>query len=177
MIGSIWAQSRDGVIGDGVDMPWYVPEDLAHFKEITLKHPVLMGRRTWESLPERFRPLPGRENLILSSRAPGAWSAGAAVVDKLPQLEDVWIMGGGSVYAATLDSAAVLEVTVFDAELREILGDAAVLAPEIPAAFELVSDTGWLTSASGRLKVGGDSTTRSAEPVRYRFQRYQRKDD
>ena len=51
-LGAIWAQSLDGIIGDGEQMPWHVPEDLAHFKEVTLGSPVIMGRRTWESLPE-----------------------------------------------------------------------------------------------------------------------------
>lgn len=174
MRGSIWAQSRDGVIGDGLDMPWHIPEDLAHFKDITLKHPVIMGRRTWESLPERFRPLPGRENLILSSRTPGQWSAGAEVITAVPPLEDAWIMGGGSVYAATLDDVSVLEVTIIDKELRGLLGDAAVLAPEIPADFEVVSDTGWLTSAAGKLKVEDDHNDEGTG-VRYRFQRHERK--
>ena len=51
MLGAIWAQSLDGVIGDGAGMPWHIPEDLTHFREITTGHPVLMGRRTWLSLP------------------------------------------------------------------------------------------------------------------------------
>jgi dihydrofolate reductase len=59
-IGLIYARARNGVIGrDGV-MPWHLPEDLAHFKRTTLSHPVVMGRKTWDSLPARFRPLPGR---------------------------------------------------------------------------------------------------------------------
>lgn len=174
MRGAIWAQSRDGVIGDGLDMPWHIPEDLAHFKEITLRHPVLMGRRTWESLPARFRPLPGRENLILSSRTPGEWSEGAEVTTTIPTLENLWVLGGGSVYAATLAMVPVLEVTVIDVDLHDTLGDAAVLAPPIPEGFELVSDTGWLNSATGKLKVEYDNTNEGAG-LRYRFQRHERK--
>lgn len=65
-LGAIWAQTIDGVIGrDGV-MPWHVPEDLAHFKEATAGKPVIMGRRTWESLPDTYKPLPGRTNIVVS---------------------------------------------------------------------------------------------------------------
>ena len=86
MLGAIWAQSLDGVIGDGVAMPWHVPEDLKHFKEVTIGSPVVMGRRTWESLNPKFRPLPGRDNYVLSRKAPGAWSAGAQVTANISQL-------------------------------------------------------------------------------------------
>ncbi|GAA2180798.1 dihydrofolate reductase [Leucobacter tardus] len=66
-VGMIWAEARGGAIGRGGEMPWHLPEDLAHFKEQTWGAPVIMGRRTWESLPERFRPLPGRENVVVTS--------------------------------------------------------------------------------------------------------------
>ncbi len=73
-IGLIWAQARDSagrpVIGVGGGLPWHLPEDLAHFKAITAGHPVVMGRRTWDSLPARFRPLPGRVNIVVT-RQPG----------------------------------------------------------------------------------------------------------
>ena len=62
-LGLIYARARNGVIGkDGV-MPWHLPEDLAHFKQVTLGSPVVMGRKTWLSLPPRFRPLPGRRHV------------------------------------------------------------------------------------------------------------------
>lgn len=80
MLGAIWAQSLDGVIGDGAGMPWHLPEDLKHFKEITFGHPIIMGRRTWEALP--MRPLPGRPNHVVSSREAGTWSNGAFVSDR-----------------------------------------------------------------------------------------------
>jgi len=64
MVRMVWAQARDGVIGDGAAMPWHLPADLAHFKQATLGRPVVMGRATWESLPDRFRPLPGRRNIV-----------------------------------------------------------------------------------------------------------------
>ena len=69
MLRAIWAQNLMGLIGDGKSMPWHVPEDLQHFKKLTLGSPIIMGRRTWESLP--MQPLPGRKNLVLSRRTPG----------------------------------------------------------------------------------------------------------
>ena len=76
-VGLIWAEAHGGVIGAEGGMPWNVPEDLAHFKEITLGAPVIMGRKTWDSLPERFRPLPGRENIVITRQQD--WSAEGAL--------------------------------------------------------------------------------------------------
>ncbi len=180
MLGAIWAQSLDGVIGDGAGMPWHIPEDLTHFREITTGHPVLMGRRTWLSLPEKFRPLPGRLNFVLTTREPGEWSAGARVVNELPDTlevptdSDTWIMGGGQVYAATIGEVDVLEITLVDVQLADTLGDLAVHAPEIPAEFGLVSDTDWLVSERGRLTAGDHPGTEL--PLKYRFLRYERKE-
>ena len=79
-LGLVWAQARGGVIGKDGGMPWHVPEDLAHFKAVTSGHPVIMGRRTWESFPARFRPLPGRRNIVVTASPswaePGAERAG-----------------------------------------------------------------------------------------------------
>ncbi|WP_315432208.1 dihydrofolate reductase [uncultured Rothia sp.] len=127
-LGAIWAQTDAGIIGRAGDMPWYAPEDLAHFKKVTLGAPVIMGRRTWESFPPRFRPLPGRTNIVISRSVTEAeehdgalWvpsldaalyaardAAGAAVEDAAEDTTadtaevDAWIIGGGSVYAEAL---------------------------------------------------------------------------
>ncbi|WP_394213996.1 dihydrofolate reductase [Brachybacterium vulturis] len=66
-IGLIWAQARGGVIGADGTMPWHLPEDLGHFSRTTTGSPVVMGRRTWESFPSRFRPLPERTNIVITS--------------------------------------------------------------------------------------------------------------
>src|SRR5699024_7697112 len=66
VVGMIWARANDRVIGAGGTMPWHLPEDLAHFKSVTSGHPVVMGRRTWDSLPARNRPLPGRRNIVVT---------------------------------------------------------------------------------------------------------------
>ena len=145
MICAIWAQSLNGVIGDGTDMPWHIPEDLKHFKKTTMGQPVIMGRRTWESLP--FKPLPGRENFILSSREPGEWSTGATVITDIP--EEGWIMGGGEVYKATVGSADVLEITLVDVSIDL---PTPVYAPEIPENFTLVKESEWMESGEYRYK-------------------------
>ena len=75
----IWAQSADGVIGVDGGLPWHLPEDMAHFRDLTAGSVVVMGHTTWRSLPERFRPLRGRENLVLS-RHEGLDLPGAVVV-------------------------------------------------------------------------------------------------
>ena len=159
MIGAIWAQSADGIIGDGEGLPWHLPEDLRHFKQVTLGHPVIMGRRTWESLP--VRPLPGRANHVISSREPGRWSDGAFVSPDLPDFEtDAWIIGGAQLYEATLDEVDIIELTLIDVHLAAELGSRAVLAPRIDDSFALVGESGWMTSTSG---------------LRYQFQRFERK--
>ncbi len=75
-IALIYARADNGVIGREGTMPWHLPEDLARFRALTQGHPVVMGRKTWDSLPARFRPLPGRRNIVLtrqqSWQAPGA---------------------------------------------------------------------------------------------------------
>ncbi|MDK8797126.1 dihydrofolate reductase [Corynebacterium sp. MSK044] len=168
MLGAIWAQSLDGVIGDGKDMPWRLPEDLKHFKETTLGSPVIMGRRTWESLP--FRPLPGRPNHVVSSREPGEWSDGAFVSRDLPDLQvDAWIMGGAQLYEATLDEVDIIERTLIDVSLPHL--PTPVHAPRIPAEFELVHETEWFTSERGHVTFNGTDFS----PLRYRFQRFERK--
>ena len=127
MLGAIWAQSLDGVIGDGVVMPWHVPEDLKHFKEVTMGAPVIMGRKTWESLNPKFRPLPGRENIVLSSREPGEWSAGATVVDNLDAAldaapGDAWIIGGGQLYHSALERVDTIELTLMGVQVGDAYG-------------------------------------------------------
>lgn len=123
-IGLVWAEARGGVIGRDGGMPWHVPEDLAHFKAVTTGHPVIMGRRTWESFPERFRPLPGRRNIVVSSNED--WAADGA--ERASSLDDalalagdadqVWVIGGARLFGEAIAGAHVLEVTELDLEVE-----------------------------------------------------------
>lgn len=170
MIGAIWAQSLDGIIGDGAGMPWHLPEDLKHFKETTLGSPVVMGRRTWESLP--VTPLPSRANIIISSREAGPWSNGAYVYRDLPDFEDgAWIIGGAQLYEATLDEVDIIERTLIDVTLASLLPHNAVYAPRITEDFTLSTESDWFVSERGRATIDGADET----PLRYRFQRFERK--
>lgn len=155
-VGLVWAQSTSGVIGRGGDIPWRVPEDLAHFKKITMGHTVVMGRRTWESLPANFRPLPGRRNVVLS-RQTGFTADGADVVGTLEEAlsgPDTWVIGGGEVYALALPQATRCEVTEVDIDLPRDDEDA--LAP--------VLDESWLG------EIGEWQVSRAG--LRYRFHSY-----
>ena len=108
------AVAANRVIGAGGKLPWRLPEDLRHFKALTLGHPVIMGRKTWDSVPEAYRPLPGRRNIVLSRRADVAVPAGVAVADSLaralavaeadPDVEGIFVVGGGDVYAQAVAS-------------------------------------------------------------------------
>ena len=129
----IYARAANGVIGLNNTMPWHLPEDLAHFKQLTNGNPVVMGRKTWDSLPERFRPLPGRTNIVVTRNTD--WNAEGVV--RASSLEEalhvgaqhgdtVWVMGGAQIYAQALPLADVVEVTIIH---KDFEGDA--FAPEL----------------------------------------------
>ncbi len=163
-LGLVWAQTPTGVIGRDGTLPWHVPEDLAHFRELTRGHPVLMGRATWASLPPRFRPLPGRDNIVLT-RTPGFEAPGALVVHGVAEAlrlvgdRDAWVIGGGEVYAALLPLADRVEVTVV---ALDVGGD--THAPPLDPTGWRRSDVdpphGWHVAA--------------ADGTRYRFESYRR---
>jgi dihydrofolate reductase len=123
----IFARAANGVIGNNNTLPWHLPEDMAHFKRTTLGCPVIMGRKTWDSLPERFRPLPGRLNVVVTRQAdwhaPGALRAGSLTeaVALCPTNADIWVIGGAQLYAQALAIAQSAVVTEIDAEF---VGDA-----------------------------------------------------
>jgi dihydrofolate reductase len=120
----ILARARNGAIGKGGVMPWHLPEDLAHFKQVTMGSPVIMGRKTWDSLPPRFRPLPGRRNIVITRQADwhahGAMRAGS-LADAVALCEDAplaWVTGGAEIYRQALDIAHVAEVTEIEADFE-----------------------------------------------------------
>lgn len=137
----VWAQSADGVIGRDGGLPWHLPEDLALFRALTTGGTVVMGRRTWESLPPRFRPLPGRRNVVLTRGR----VEGAEVVRDLDDApRDGWVIGGERVYAAALPTADLLVTTYVEGRYE---GDA--YAPAVGPAWHAVTDHPWRTSRAG----------------------------
>ncbi|MGN5049693.1 type 3 dihydrofolate reductase [Aeromonas veronii] len=118
-ISMIAAMAHDRVIGKDNQMPWHLPADLAHFKRVTLGKPVLMGRKTFESIG---RPLPGRRNLVIS-RNPDYQAEGIEVVGSVEaalallagsSVEELMVIGGGHLYAEMLPSADCLYLTQID---------------------------------------------------------------
>ena len=133
----IYARARNGTIGQNNQMPWHLPEDLAHFKRVTLGQPVIMGRTTWDSLPARFRPLPGRVNIVITRQADwqaeGAWRA-TSIEDAMRlcgDVPDAWIMGGAEIYRQAEPLASTAVVTEIDADFE---GDA--FAPTLSPAWQ-----------------------------------------
>jgi len=120
------AVARNGVIGRGGALPWHLAADMQHFREVTRDGPVVMGRRTWDSLPPRYRPLPGRSNIVVTRRAgwsvEGAQAAPSlAAALRLAQLRlgpsrRVFVIGGAQLYRDALPLADVLELTEIHAD-------------------------------------------------------------
>ena len=128
------AVAKNRVIGKDNRLLWNIPEDMAHFKALTAGHTVVMGRKTWESLPPRFRPLPGRRNIVISRQKDYA-APGAEVADSLENAlklaltaTTVFVIGGGQIYRQAMPLADRLEITEVDLEPE---GDA--WFPEIAA--------------------------------------------
>jgi dihydrofolate reductase len=122
IVSLIAAVARNGGIGRDNALLWRLPEDMARFKALTLGHPVIMGRKTWDSLPAKFRPLPGRRNLVLSRDAAlqvdGA-EVFASLTDALNACADaahVSVIGGAQIYAEAMPFADRLELTEIDAD-------------------------------------------------------------
>ncbi|WP_018143233.1 dihydrofolate reductase [Alloscardovia criceti] len=146
-INLIWAQGMDeqgkpGAIGCNGHMPWHLREDMIYFKDSTITHPVIMGRKTWESLSPQFRPLKNRDNYVVT-HDPHYVAEGATVMTSLedaielasqPAIPDdgvnrkeIWIMGGAQMYNAALNIADAVYITDVDIHV-----EADTFAPEIP---------------------------------------------
>ena len=163
----IYARAANGVIGINGALPWHLPEDMAHFKRTTLGCPVIMGRKTWDSLPPKFRPLPGRTNVVITRQA--NWhETGAEPANNMPEallicerlannttpkFENIWVIGGAQVYAEALPLAQQLVVT------------------EIEAAFE---GDAYAPSLGPEWRESARETHTSATGLAYSFVTYQR---
>jgi dihydrofolate reductase len=136
----IAALSRNRCIGKNGTIPWRIPEDMAHFKALTTGNVVVMGRKTWESLPERFRPLPERTNIVLTRQTdyplPDGVERYVSLTDALEAhpYELLFVIGGGEVYKEALPLADRLELTHVD---QDVDGDA--FFPEIGEVWKEVT--------------------------------------
>ena len=147
----MYARAANGVIGRDNTIPWRLPEDMAHLKARTMGHPMIIGRRTWDSLPVKFRPLPGRTNIVVTRQA--GWQAEGAVpassledAIRLAGTSDVaWVLGGAEIYRAALPLAYEVHVTEIDAEYE---GDA--YAPTLGAEWVEASREGHVSAAGVR---------------------------
>jgi dihydrofolate reductase len=113
------AVARDGAIGRYNALLWHLPEDMARFKALTAGKPVVMGRRTWDSLPARFRPLPGRRNLVVSRSVSELHGADVfpsldAALTACAQAPEICVIGGSDIYALALPQADRLALTEVD---------------------------------------------------------------
>lgn len=160
LVGMIWAQTNGGIIGADGGMPWHLPEDMAHFSRVTKGHPVVMGRRTWESFPDKYRPLPERTNIVVTRQqgwADTPEARGAVVRDSVsealaeawlaPGSNEVWVIGGGQVYEQAKEHCNVAVVTVINSDVP---GD--TLAPTLGQGWSLRGTSpldGWHTAKNG----------------------------
>ena len=149
----IAAVARNGVIGNAGSLPWHLPSDLKRFKQVTMGRPVIMGRKTWESIG---KPLHGRLNIVVT-RNPGFAPAGATVAgslaqaleiaaDMAPEADEVFVIGGGELYREAMPLAGRLYITEVAAE------------PEGDTRFPPISDTLWQAIHSETIERGGADT-------------------
>ena len=126
------AVANNGVIGHQGDLPWRLSTDLKRFKAVTMDKPILMGRKTWQSIG---KPLPGRQNIVISRNpaftAEGAYAAGSldeaiALAGRQDGIEEICVIGGAEIYRQALSRADILHVTHVEADVE---GDA--VFPEI----------------------------------------------
>jgi dihydrofolate reductase len=113
----IAAIAQNNCIGKNGALPWHLPEDLNHFKELTVGKPVLMGRKTWESIPEKFRPLPNRTNIVVTRDQQYSVPAGVEKYSSVESAlashpnEETMVIGGAELYRQTIDRADRLFIT------------------------------------------------------------------
>ena len=116
-IALIFAAANNNCIGKNGMLPWHIPEDLAHFKKLTENKTVLMGRKTWESLPEKYRPLPNRTNIVITRQNDYALPEGVLRYDSVDTAlakhanEDIMVIGGGEIFTQTIARADTLAMT------------------------------------------------------------------
>jgi len=142
IIAAIGVKTR--ALGKDGALLWHLPDDMKRFKELTIGHPVIMGRKTWESLPEKYRPLSGRTNIVATRqvdyKAEGAmvtdsFDNARAVAARAPGASEIFVIGGGELYAAALPYANRLYLTLVDDA-----PEADVFFPEYEKEFKIISN-------------------------------------
>ena len=158
----IFSRSSNGYIGKDNQLLFSIPEDMAEFKRKTQGHTVVMGRKTWESIPPKFRPLPNRRNIVITSSQDVEAFAGATVMRSLDEvfatyqdIEDITLIGGESIYQEGMSRADEIHETLvtkaFDGDAR---------AP-------FIDPQRWMTSSSSAFKTHNE--------LNYQFNTYVRK--
>ena len=126
MITLVAAVARNGCIGKDGALPWRIPEDMQRYRRITMGKVVVMGRKTWESIPAKFRPLPGRTNVVVTRNTGYPLPDGVERAESLEAAlaahaaDDVIVNGGGEIYAGAMPHADALDITHVD---RDVAGD------------------------------------------------------
>lgn len=150
-LSAIVAAGPEGEIGIGGDMIWHISDDLRRFRHITTGHTVIMGRKTWESLPKK--PLPERRNIIVTRNpaysAPGAECAGslAAAIEMAKGSGETFIIGGGEIYSQAMPSVTRIYLTRILAE-----------APDADTYFPLPAEPEWMRVEQSERKVTSHGT-------------------
>ncbi len=132
MIALIAAISENNCIGKNGTLPWHIPEDMKRFRELTTGHTVLMGRKTWESIPEKFRPLPNRKNIVVTRNTDYPVPAGVILYHSFDEVlkhekGDIMVIGGAEIYIQSIERADTLYIT----HIRTFIEDGTAFFPTI----------------------------------------------
>jgi dihydrofolate reductase len=151
-INMILAKNQNGVIGKDNTLPWHLLEDMKRFKELTDGQIVVMGKNTWESLPDRFKPLPNRKNIVISTSLkdiPNEVTVCSSIIETIDEIvkypdKEIWIIGGASIYKQFEVLASRIELTVIKQDFE---GDCFIHT--FSKAWKLQSQTETLISKTG----------------------------
>ena len=140
----IWAQDNNGGIGKNNKLPWHIPEDLINFKKITLNNTILMGRKTWESLPKK--PLPNRRNIVLSSKEINGVESYTSIESCLESLKDdnlteLFVIGGKTIYKNFFHHADILHITFINKKIVGIDTYFPIKIDEIKKIYTMTDET------------------------------------
>ena len=153
-ISIIYARNQEGVIGVNGEIPWRIPEDFQHFKQTTMSKTVVMGSKTWDSLPASVRPLPGRVNCVMTRNPEARVFTGAEIVSlqdvlKASELDKIFVIGGSEIIKLFHPHAERIIETEVICKLTPKEGDNVVSCDAVPGYFSLIECSSWNTSTTG----------------------------